>query len=197
VKRFAPATARNREPIARVLAEALPGSGIVLEVASGTGEHAVHFARAFPRLIWQPSDPDEESLASIRAWRDEAGLTNLLEPLRLDAASEQWPVAAADAVLCINMVHISPWAATQGLIRGARRLLPRAGPLILYGPCRRADAPTAPSNEAFDASLKARNPEWGLRDLESVASEAVANGMALEQAVAMPANNLTVVFRKT
>lgn len=197
MRRFAPATVRNREPIAQVLAEVLPERGVVLEVASGTGEHAVHFARAFPRLIWQPSDPDEESLASIRAWRDEAGLTNLLEPLSLNAASEQWPIAATDAVLCINMVHISPWAATQGLMRSAGRLLCTGAPLILYGPYRRGDAPTAPSNEGFDASLKARNPEWGLRDLETVAAEAVAKGLVLERVEPMPANNLTLIFRKT
>jgi SAM-dependent methyltransferase len=196
VKRRAPATERNREPLAAVLREMLPASGTVLEVASGTGEHAVYFARLFPGLLWQPSDPDPEALASIRAWRGEAGLGNLLAPLRLDAAAERWPVAAADAILCVNMVHISPWAATAGLMRGAGRLLPAGAPLVLYGPYRRAGAPTAPSNEAFDESLKSRDPQWGLRELEAVAAEAAQYGFRLDRLFEMPANNLTVVFRR-
>ena len=196
MKRSAPATHRNREPIAAVLGEVLPERGSLLEVASGTGEHAVYFAGLFPGLLWQPSDPDPDSLESIRAWRAEAGLANLLEPLRLDASSEAWPVASADSILCVNMVHISPWAATEGLMRGAGRLLPKGGPLVLYGPYRRAGAATAPSNEAFDESLKARNPEWGLRDLEAVEAEAGRNRLRMERVVEMPANNLTVVFRR-
>jgi Protein of unknown function (DUF938) len=195
MKRSAPATERNREPIAAVLREVLPQQGAVLEIASGSGEHAVYFAGLFPGLLWQPTDPDPGALASIRAWRDEAVLENLLEPLRLDAAAVTWPITSADAILCINMIHISPWAATEGLMRGAGRLLAPAAPLILYGPYRRAGVPTAPSNEAFDESLKARNPEWGLRDLEAVEAEAARNGLRLERAVEMPANNLTVVFR--
>lgn len=194
MKRHAPATVRNREPLAAVLREILPASGTVLEVASGTGEHAAFFAGLFPALRWQPSDPDPEALASIRAWREETGSANLLEPVRLDAAAEDWPVAAADAILCVNMVHISPWAATLGLLRGARRLLAPGAPLILYGPYRRAGVPTAPSNEAFDASLRARDPEWGLRALEAVA--AAADGLRLERVFEMPANNATVVFRR-
>ncbi|HEX8669441.1 MAG TPA: DUF938 domain-containing protein [Allosphingosinicella sp.] len=193
---FAAATARNREPIAAVLREVLPEEGTVLEVASGTGEHAAHFSAVFPRLLWQPTDPDAEALASIRAWREEAAIPNLLEPVRLDAAAAAWPVDRADAILCINMVHISPWAATEGLMRGARRLLPAGGPLILYGPYRRAGVPTAPSNEAFDASLKARNREWGLRELDTVRAEAEKNGLAVERLFEMPANNLTLVFRR-
>ena len=196
MKRSSPATERNREPIAAVLREALPERGTALEIASGTGEHAAYFAGCFPTLRWQPSDPDPNALASIRAWREEAGVDNLLEPLRLDAAAETWPVAAADAILCINMVHISPWAATEGLMRGAKRLLPEGGPLVLYGPFRRAGVTTAPSNEAFDQSLRARNPEWGLRDLEAVEAEALKRGLRLERVVEMPANNLTVVFRR-
>lgn len=195
MKRCAPATERNREPIAAVLREVLPERGTLLEIASGTGEHAVYFAGLFPRLLWQPSDPDPQALASIRAWRDDCDLQNLLEPLQLDAAAETWPVALADAILCVNMVHISPWAATQGLMRGARRLLPSGAPLVLYGPYRRAAAPTAASNEAFDASLRARNPEWGLRDLGAVEALAEGQGLHLERVVEMPANNLTVVFR--
>ena len=157
--RTAPAAARNRDPIASVLRDVLPERGTVLEVASGTGEHAVHFARAFPELLWQPSDRDEDALASISAWRDEARLPNLLDPLELDAAEEEWPLVRADAILCINMVHISPWAATEGLMRGAEAVLRTPGaPLILYGPYRRSEVPTAPSNEAFDSSLKSRKP---------------------------------------
>jgi hypothetical protein len=169
----------------------------LLEVASGTGEHAACFAGLFPRLLWQPTDPDPDALASIAAWRQEAGLTNLLQPLRLNAAQEPWPLASADAILCVNMVHISPWTATAGLMRGAGRVLPAGAPLILYGPFRRAGIPTAPSNEAFDASLRARDPTWGLRDLEEIAAEAARNGLGLERIVPMPANNLSVVFRKT
>jgi hypothetical protein len=196
MKRVAPAAGRNREPIATLLREALPERGTLVEIASGSGEHAVHFARLFPGLLWQPTDPDPDALASIRAWRSEAGLPNLLGPLALDAAAEAWPVHSADAILCVNMVHISPWAATEGLMRGAGRMLAAGSPLVLYGPYRRAGVPTAPSNEAFDESLRARNPEWGLRDIEAVEGEAVRNCLRLERAVEMPANNLTVVFRR-
>ena len=155
MKRHAAATERNREPIAAVLREVLPARGTVLEVASGTGEHAVHFARLLPHLHWQPSDPDPEAIASIEAWQADSGAANLSPALLLDAASGTWPVERAEAILCVNMVHISPWSATVGLMRGAGRLLPPGGPLILYGPYRRADVATAPSNEAFDESLKA------------------------------------------
>ena len=196
MKRRAPAAERNREPIAAVLREVLPASGTVLEIASGTGEHSAWFAGLFPDLVWQPSDADPEALESIRAWRDEAGLGNLAAPLRLDASAEAWPLRCADAILCVNMVHISPWAATVGLMRGAGRLLGPGAPLILYGPYRRAGVPTAPSNEAFDLSLRSRNPQWGLRELEAVAAEAALNGIGLERVVEMPANNLTVVFRR-
>jgi SAM-dependent methyltransferase len=196
LKREAPAAARNREPIAVVLGEVLPARGTILEVASGTGEHAAHFASLWPDLRWRPSDPDPDALASIRAWREEAGLANLLEPVLLDASAEQWPVAAADAILCVNMVHISPWAATIGLMRGAGRLLAAGAPLILYGPYRRAGMPTAPSNEAFDESLKARNRQWGLRELEAVAAAAARDGLRLDRVFEMPANNLTIVFRR-
>jgi SAM-dependent methyltransferase len=195
MKRSAPAAERNREPIASVLEEVLTERGTVLEVASGTGQHSAYFAGRFPSLRWRPSDPDPDALASIAAWREEAGLDNFLEPLRLDSSAEPWPVDSADAILCVNMVHISPWAATRGLMRGAGRLLAGGAPLILYGPYRRAGVETAASNEAFDESLRARNPEWGLRDLEAVEAEAERNGLRLERVVEMPANNLTVVFR--
>jgi SAM-dependent methyltransferase len=196
MKRHAPATERNRDPIAAVLREVLPARGLVFEVASGTGQHASYFARLFPGLEWQPSDPDPDALTSIEAWTADGGAENLREPLELDAAGT-WPIDHADAVLCINMVHISPWAATLGLLAGAARLLPSGGPLILYGPYRRGEVETAESNEAFDRSLKARNPDWGLRDLEEVAAAAKAAGLVLERVVEMPANNLTVVFRKS
>ena len=196
MKREAPAAARNREPIAAVLRSVLPADGRVLEVASGTGEHAVHFASLWPDLRWQPSDPDPAALASIRAWRADAGLQNLAEPVRLDAAAADWPVDSADAVLCINMVHISPWAATEGLMRGAASLLPPGGPLVLYGPYRRGGRHTAPSNEAFDEGLRAQNPEWGVRDLEAVAEAAAEAGFGPPRVLEMPANNLSVILRR-
>jgi hypothetical protein len=195
-RRSAPHVARNAGPIAEILAGVLPARGLVLEIASGTGEHVLHFAREFPKLLWQPSDPEPAALRSIEAWRAEAGLFNLLPPVQLDARAADWAVVEADAILCINMVHISPWAATTGLMRGAGRLLAAGGPLHLYGAYRRAGVETAPSNEAFDASLKARNPEWGLRDLEDLAAEAEGNGFRLDAVTPMPANNLSVVFRK-
>lgn len=194
MRRYAPATLRNREPIAAVLAEELPARGLVLEVASGSGEHAAYFADRFSALTWQPSDPDGDSLASIADWC--AGLANVLPPLALDAAEADWPVAAADAVLCVNMVHISPWEATLGLMRGAGRLLAKGAPLIIYGPYRQRDLPTAESNEAFDVSLKSRNPAWGLRHVEDVSAAAAEYGLLLERIVAMPANNLSLVFRR-
>ena len=163
IKRFAPATQRNRDAISAVLADLLPTSGKVLEIASGTGEHIVHFAAAFPHLTWQPSDYDEAGLASIAAWAGESGLSNILPPLHLDVMAADWPLASADVALCINMIHIAPWAATSGLFAGAARLLTRKSPLFLYGPYHEPDRPTAESNQAFDRSLKARNPDWGLR----------------------------------
>lgn len=192
----APAAARNREPIADVLAEELPDSGLVLEVASGTGEHAAHFARRFPHLDWQPSDPDPAAMASIAAWRQHEGLENLRPPIELDARAEQWPVESADAVLCINMIHISPAAAGEGLVRQAARLLRPGAPLILYGPYIEDDVETAPSNLAFDADLKARNPEWGLRRVAWLDALAGEHGFARTRRVAMPANNLTLVYRR-
>ena len=195
-RRSAPHVARNAGPIAELLRRMLPPRGLVLEVASGTGEHIVHFARALPHLLWQPSDPDPAALRSIEAWRSAAGLFNLLPPVSLDARTADWPIAEADAVLAINMVHISPWAATAGLMRGAGRLLAAGMPLYLYGAYRQAGVETAPSNEAFDADLKARNPEWGIRDLEAVVAEAEKNGFSLDEVVPMPANNLSVVLRK-
>lgn len=195
-RRSAPHVARNAAPIAEVLREILPARGLALEVASGTGEHILHFAREFPKLLWQPSDPEPVALRSIEAWRADSGLFNLLPAVSLDVRAAGWPVAEADALLCINMVHISPWSATVGLLRGAGRLLAAGAPLYLYGPYRRAGVETAPSNEAFDENLRARDPEWGLRDLEAVAAEAERHGLALDRVVEMPANNISAVFRK-
>ena len=192
----APAVARNRDPILAVLRDVLPAAGTVLEIASGTGEHAVHFAAALPHLIWQPTDPDSQARGSIAAHAAQAGLANLLPPLELDASTPVWPVTHADAVVSINMIHISPWRATQGLMAGAARLLPAGAPLYLYGPYRQHGQHTAPSNAAFDESLRARNPEWGVRDLDEVAALAAAHGLALQHTVAMPANNLSVVFHR-
>jgi len=194
-KRYAPATLRNRDAILAVLRAALPSSGLVLEVASGSGEHAVHFATALPALDWQPSDPDPAALATIEAWRGEAGLPNLRAPILLDAAAD-WPIDRADAMVCINMVHISPWDATVGLFTQGARLLPKDAPLILYGPYFQADVAPAASNVEFDASLRARDPRWGIRALEDVGALATAQGFALDRVQAMPANNLTLIFRR-
>lgn len=196
LRRFAPATARNREPILAVLKTVLPETGLVLEIASGTGEHAVHFAPAFPVLLWQPTDADPGSLPSIEAWRTDSGLENILPPHKLDLLTDPAPVTQADAMVCINMVHISPWQATAALMRLAADVLPAGAPLYLYGPYKQKGQHTAPSNEAFDADLKSRNPAWGVRDLESVADCADAAGLTLADVVPMPANNLSVVFRR-
>ena len=195
-RQYAPAAARNRDPILAVLRGVLPRTGTVLEIASGSGEHVMHFARALPGLVFQPSDPNPEARLSIAAWAADSGLANLRPPLALDAASPSWPVTAADAVLCINMIHISPWAATEGLMRGAAAILPPGTPLYLYGPYRRAGVATAPSNEAFDRDLRQRDPAWGLRDLETVAALAAAAGFSGPAVTEMPANNLSVVFRR-
>ncbi len=195
-KRFAPATQRNREAISDVLEEILPSSGFVLEIASGTGEHIIHFAARFPGLIWQPSDDDDAGLASIESWRADVDLPNILPAIRLDAASADWPVTQADAILCINMIHISPWKATEGLMAGAERLLKTGDVLYLYGPYRQASVQSAPSNEAFDASLKSRNPAWGLRDVDEVINLARQFGLHLDQIIQMPANNLSLMFKR-
>jgi len=195
-RRHAPATARNRDPILAVLRQHVPETGLLLEVSAGTGEHAAYFAAAFPGLVWQPTDPDPGARASIAAWARSAKLNTLRPPLDLDAAAEAWPVARADAVLCINMIHIAPWAAGLGLLRGAARILPPGGPLILYGPYKQGGAHTAPSNEAFDAGLRAQDPSWGVRELEVVTAEAASLGFEAPAVVEMPANNLMLIFRR-
>jgi len=196
VKRFAPATERNREPIRAVLARHLPAAGVVVEIAAGSGEHAVHLAAAFPGVTWQPTDADPDARASIAAWRDEAGLANLRPPLALDAAAPTWPIEAADAIVCINMIHIAPWSAALGLFAGAARVLAAGGLLYLYGPFRFDGAFTAPSNDEFDRALRARDPAWGVRDTADVIPAAAAVGLALDEIVAMPANNHSLLFRR-
>ena len=195
-RRSAPAALRNREPIAEVLGEWLPESGLVLEIASGTGEHAIFFATRFPALDWQPSDVHPEALASIAEWREEAGLANVRAPLTIDAASLDWPLDCADAVLSINMVHISPWASALGLLDGAARLLRKGAPLIMYGPWLKGDAVTVPSNLDFDADLKRRDPQWGLRRVEEFAAAAKEHDLSLDEMRPMPANNLMLLLRR-
>ena len=190
----APSAARNREPILDVLQRCLPPQGLVLEVASGTGEHVSFFAAAMPGLEWQPTDPDAARRASVDVWTK--GMANVRRAILLDAAASSWPVAAADAVLCINMLHIAPPAATSGLLAGAARVLGPGGVLVIYGPFRRDGEAMGPGNAAFDADLRARNPEWGLRVLEDVAAHAAGCGFVAPDIVAMPANNLAVIFRR-
>ncbi len=195
-RRYAPATQRNRGPILDLLRGVLPPRGLVLEIASGTGEHVVHFARELPNLTFQPTDPEPSARGSIAAWIAEEKLSNIRAPLELDAARTPWPVTAADAIICVNMIHISPWDSTLGLMRGAAAILPAGAPLFLYGPFIRAGIATAPSNLDFDADLKRRNPAWGLRDLANVANVAAAAGFSAPVVTEMPANNLGVVFRR-
>ncbi len=197
MKKHAPATLRNRDAIADVLRRELPEAGIVLEVASGSGEHAVYFASLFPQLKWQPSDPDDEALASIAAYRADNASGNLLAPLRLDAGDPSaWPIDQADAILCCNMVHVSPWAVTEGLFRGAAKLLPSGAALLLYGPYFEEGVIPAESNLGFDQSLRMRDPEWGIRQREEVDALAESLGFACSSRYEMPANNLTLVYRR-
>lgn len=196
MKREAPAAARNREPILQVLRSWLPGQGRLLEIASGTGEHALHFAAAFPLLEWQPTDPDPAARASIDAWAAEAGTPNLRPALDLDVLAPEWPVDRADAVLAINLVHISPPEVPRALLAGAARLLGPGAPLILYGPWRVRGEPLAPSNLAFDKALKERDPRFGLRDLSAFAAEARTAGFTFAERRQMPANNLMLRFER-
>ncbi|MGG5823351.1 DUF938 domain-containing protein [Falsiroseomonas sp. HW251] len=191
-RRFAPAAARNREAILAVLRGVLPARGLVLEIASGSGEHCAFFAAALPGLDWQPSDPDPDNVASCDAWC--AGLPNVRRAIVLDATSD-WTVERADAVLCINMIHIAPWSAALGLLRGAARVLRARSPLVLYGPWFRAGVETAPGNLAFDADLRARDPAWGVRRLEDFVA-AAGEDFDAPSVTEMPANNVTVVMRR-
>ncbi len=194
---FAPAVARNKEPILDVLCRLLPASGLVLEVASGSGEHIIHFASALSGLLWQPTDADPRALRSIAAHARTAGLNNVLTPQTLDARVQPWPVARADVVLAINMIHIAPWSATVGLMAGAGGILPDGGLLYLYGPFKVAGMHTAASNATFDADLRVRDPAWGVRDIEAVSEAGLAQGFELVERVPMPANNFSLVYRRT
>ena len=196
LRETAPAAERNKQPILEVLARVLPSRGRVLEIGSGTGQHVAHFAQALPALVFQPSEMEVARHASIAAWCRASQLTNVEPPLAIDVTQQPWPVAKADAIVCINVIHIAPWPATLGLMAGAGAILPAGGVLVTYGPYMRGGVHTAPSNEAFDASLRARNPLWGVRDVDAVAQAAHAAGLALEEAVAMPANNFTLVWRR-
>lgn len=195
-KMSSPSALRNRDPILEVLRTMLPDQGTVLEIASGSGEHVVHFARHLPALTWQPTDPSSVARASVTARIDAFDQNNILPPLDLDASRDDWPCDKAEAMLAINMVHISPWSATEGLLRGARRLLPQHGALVLYGPYRQKGRPFVESNVAFDESLRSRNPAWGIRQLEDVIALANACDLDLDTVIDMPANNLTIVFRR-
>jgi hypothetical protein len=195
-RQYAPAAVRNRDFILDVLRDLLPMTGVILEIASGSGEHVVHFARNFPSLVFQPSDPEPKALLSVAEWVKAVQVTNVRAPIVLDASQSPWPIASADGIICINMVHISPWDATVGLITGAATILPPGSPLYLYGPYKRNGFATAPSNEAFDRNLRDRNPAWGLRDLEAVAAIAQSAGFSVPTVTEMPANNLSVVFRR-
>ncbi|MCE4225898.1 DUF938 domain-containing protein [Methylobacterium sp. C25] len=194
---FAPAVARNREVILEVLRRVLPPSGLVLEIASGSGEHVVHFARALPALTWQPSDPEAAALRSIASHARAAGLANLRPAVALDAAEPLWPVERAEAIVSINMVHIAPWNAAEGLMAGAGRTLDEGAPLVLYGPFQVDGMHTAPSNAAFDEDLRQRDPRWGIRDLAALVTAAAPHGLRLAQRVPMPANNFCLIFRKS
>jgi hypothetical protein len=192
----APAALRNRDLILRAVQPYLPASGLILEVASGSGQHCVWFAENLPHHVIQPSDPNPKARTSISAWIASTGLKNIREPIALEAAAKVWPLTEADAILCINMVHIAPWSATLGLMAGAARVLPPGAPLCLYGPYRRGGAHTSQSNALFDRDLRGENHEWGVRDLEAVSKEAEARGFLPPAVIDMPANNLTLVFRK-
>ncbi len=195
-RQYSPAVARNREPIAKVLDAVLPPSGLVLEVAAGTGEHGVFFAERFPQLTWQSSDVDLAALQSIRAWQAKAGLDNLRPPVHLDVTEATWPVERAVAIFNANMIHISPWETTLGLFDGAARLLPAGAPVVMYGPYRIGGAHTAASNARFEQWLKQRDPRNAVRNLETVVAEAEKRGLELDHRIEMPANNQTLVFRR-
>jgi SAM-dependent methyltransferase len=195
-RRMAPATDRNRAPILAVLRDALPRDGTALEIASGTGQHVVHFAAALPGLTWQPSDPDATHRESIAAWTAHAQVTNVLPPLAIDVRQEPWGIGTVNAILCINMIHIAPWAAAEALFAGAGTRLAPGGVLYLYGPYRRNGAHTAPSNEAFDRQLRIADADWGVRDMEDVIALGAAQGLTCDEPIPMPANNFSLVFHK-
>ena len=195
-KWFIAAAERNKGPILEVLARVLPRRGVTLEIASGTGQHVIDFAKAFPDLTWQPSDPDAELRESIALRVRDERLPNVNLPVDLDVTRLPWPLQTADALVCINMIHVAPWSATLALFEGAKALLPAQHVLFLYGPYRRHGGHTSASNAKFDSDLRAQNPEWGLRDLEAVSDVAGRAGFVLAEIVGMPANNFSLVFRR-
>ncbi|MBL4800625.1 MAG: DUF938 domain-containing protein [Emcibacter sp.] len=202
-KKYAPATDRNREAILKVLKGCLPDHGTILEIASGTGQHAIYFVEQLPNHYWQPSDPDLNCRNSISAWWWETQLNNILPPMDINTQADNWPIENSTpplpvtSMVCINMIHISPWASTVGLMKGAARILPKYGVLYLYGPYKIDGKHTAPSNELFDISLHSRNSEWGVRDLNDVKELAKDHGFGFVKTVEMPANNLSVIFKKS
>jgi ubiquinone/menaquinone biosynthesis C-methylase UbiE len=196
MKQTWPAALRNAEPIARELRKLLPMPSTVVEIASGTGQHAAHFCKAMPEVSWQPTEHDASALESIAEWQRESGAANFKAPKQLDVREQSWPVESADAVFCANMIHIAPWECCEGLMRGCGRILTSGGALLLYGPFLIAGVPTAPSNTAFDESLRARNPQWGIRQLERIEAAALAEGLELAERIEMPANNFIVHFRR-
>src|SRR6188768_2640212 len=197
-KWFIPAAERNKSPILDVLARVLPRQGVVLEIASGTGQHVIHFAKALPELTWQPSDPDAELRESVALRVRAEQLTNVNPPIDLDVGRPPWPLQmAVDAVVCINMIHVAPWSATLALFEGAKALLPPEHVLFLYGPYRRFGTHTSESNAQFDSDLRAHDPQWGLRDLEAVSEAAASSGFVLAEVVEMPANNFSLIFKRT
>ncbi len=205
LRQYAPATERNRQPILDVLKQVLPAAGTVLEISSGTGEHITFFAPRLSHLQWLPSEPQALARQSIQAWGEAlqaengAEIDNLrLPPLDLDVSVQPWPVQeeAISAIININMIHIAPWEMCEHLMAGAEQILQRGGVLYLYGPYKREGQHTAPSNEAFDMSLRDRDSSWGIRDLEAVVAIAQAHSLTLEETIEMPANNLSVVFRR-
>jgi len=195
-RQHSPAAERNAGPILAVLQRYLPDTGRIVEIASGTGQHAAHFAAAFPRADWQPCDIDPNALASIRAWRGEVATPNLAEPIELDVHWRKWPIAQADGLVCINLLHIAPWTATQGLFEGASHIVTAGAPLLTYGPFRVGGAHVADSNTRFDAELQRRDPSWGVRDIEAVAEVGRANGFEPMETIVMPANNRMLAFRR-
>lgn len=195
-KRIAPAAERNKEPILWALRRALPPQGTILEIASGTGQHAAFFAAHLPELTWQPTERSSEALRSIEAWVDDEARPNLLTPIALDVCAASWPVESADAVLCINMIHIAPWGTTEALFEGASRLLRAGAPLVTYGPYRLHGSHTAPSNQAFDESLRARDPRWGVRDVAELTELGDRTSFDFKERIEMPANNMTLVWTR-
>ena len=196
IQPHSPAAERNKTPILEVLQKVLPDNGLVLEIASGSGQHLFHFAKALPQLTWQPSEFKSELNQWIQSQLDQHSWPNIKAPLQLDVMQSPWPVDYADAVININMIHITPWTATEALFAGAGRILTSNGILFCYGPYRRFGGHTAPSNQAFDQQLRAQNPDWGIRDIEELEILANEAQLKLVEIIDMPSNNFSLIFRK-